>query len=434
MASSLQLNVRPAEPFRWHLLAFVICLGCSCFLSYLLHVTTDRTQLGWTPILFGVWLGFSATIAWSTRDKRLSVPFILFAALILRAPLIGTPPLLSDDVYRYLWEGLAMNSGYNPFLHSPSSIEGLDNGLQSLVNHPDIPSVYPPLTLWWFRLLDALGGTVVLAQTMVAAFDLLIVWSMTFFLRSQKRPLGPALFYSALPLPVVESAAGAHLDVIGVSFTVLAIALIVRKRPHTGYVLLIAGAAIKLFPALIVPAVLQKHHAVSHWLTLFIACVGGLLIAWPVVSWALAFFQGWSMYARHWEFNGLLFPVLKPIMGSNTRLFLMGLAAVPLIAAAVKKVDPLTFWFVAGATFMMTSPTMHPWYGLWLLVPATLLGRWGWALAACWLLSSYAVLLGFSPESGEWSVPWWLWFTVWCPALLSIAAETGHKRLTRRVL
>jgi hypothetical protein len=88
----------------------------------------------------------------------LSPAVVVALALLVRLPLVGTPPLLSDDLYRYLWEGTVLGAGGDPFATAPAAWPGLDDVLRAHVNHPDVPSVYPPLALVWFRAL-ALAGT-----------------------------------------------------------------------------------------------------------------------------------------------------------------------------------------------------------------------------------------------------------------------------------
>ncbi|TPW14160.1 MAG: hypothetical protein FD129_1129, partial [bacterium] len=50
----------------------------------------------------------------------LSWPFLLAVGLLMRIPLLLAPPQLSDDIYRYLWDGRVAVIGVNPYRHAPT--------------------------------------------------------------------------------------------------------------------------------------------------------------------------------------------------------------------------------------------------------------------------------------------------------------------------
>ncbi len=94
--------------------------------------------------------------AWALRrahrselDPRRLALAIVLAALAARVPLTLAAPLLSDDLYRYVWDGRVAHAGLNPFLHPPSSdalAHVRDASVWPLINHPEIPTIYPPVS------------------------------------------------------------------------------------------------------------------------------------------------------------------------------------------------------------------------------------------------------------------------------------------------
>lgn len=133
-----------------------------------LAVTASGAASGWFRGLDSrpdaAWFGLIALLwaAGLTGGLRAAPARSLWAlgavAIAARAVHWGALPLLSDDVYRYLWEGTLLNAGGNPFLTAPAAVRGLDDALAARVNHPEITAIYPPIAQLGFRLLDAIGG------------------------------------------------------------------------------------------------------------------------------------------------------------------------------------------------------------------------------------------------------------------------------------
>ena len=93
-------------------------------------------------------------------------------ALVLRLAVFWLPPILSDDAYRYVWDGLVQAEGYNPYLHTPDSpeLEALhDEPVYAELNSPDRYTVYPPVSQTRFPdrghlLQSGVGGFLVRHQ------------------------------------------------------------------------------------------------------------------------------------------------------------------------------------------------------------------------------------------------------------------------------
>ncbi|MDE2964903.1 MAG: hypothetical protein OXU26_13420, partial [Acidobacteriota bacterium] len=85
--------------------------------------------------LLSLWLSMQASCGLRAR-----LPLILLFALAFRLLLLPAPPALSDDVYRYLWEGYLQTEGINPYEHSPHSpvLEEYRNPVWTSVNNKEV--------------------------------------------------------------------------------------------------------------------------------------------------------------------------------------------------------------------------------------------------------------------------------------------------------
>ncbi|MCB9674817.1 MAG: hypothetical protein H6737_06845 [Alphaproteobacteria bacterium] len=350
-----------------------------------------------------------------TVDLRLAVG----AAVAARVVLLGTPPLLSDDLYRFLFEGVALNAGHNPFLEPPSSLATLDPWLAARVNHPDIPSIYPPVAQWWFRLLALGGARPFVAQLATAAVDVLGVALLHRLCVQRRVPTWPALVWALHPLPVLESANGAHLEPLALAACFGALLAFGAGRGSAAAGLAAVGAGIKLLPVLFAPAVVRALGPARAALAGLVGVLGLAVLAIPVLSAGPGLVHALQTYAEHWSFNGLVHPLLHPVLGDWTRRVL-ALVGLSVAAHAATHADPARTWRQVGAGFVLLSPTVHPWYVLWALGPSLVLGGRAWAVAASFLMGSYAVLLTVTPD--RWTEPWWLGPATWGPALVALAA------------
>ncbi|MEM9862802.1 MAG: hypothetical protein AAF938_14360, partial [Myxococcota bacterium] len=137
-----------------------------------------------TAPLAGLWLmALLAAAAFAAQNAPpsrvvfcIALAFVPYALLLFEAPLsvrtttalvalAGVPaalalPVLSDDVYRYLWDGHVLLSGVDPYAHAPASppLAGLRDADWARINHPVLATIYPPLAQGLFALGRLLGG------------------------------------------------------------------------------------------------------------------------------------------------------------------------------------------------------------------------------------------------------------------------------------
>ena len=340
-----------------------------------------------------------------------SLRWVLGLAALCRLVVVGTPPLLSDDLYRYLWEGLAWHHGHAPLYEAPATIDGLVPQLRARVTHAELPSVYPPLAMLWFRLSVLLSTHPIAIQAATAIVDLITVAALWRVHRQG------AWLYALLPLPVLEAANGAHIDVVAVALATAGIALW-SSRPAGATALWWAAALTKLFPVVLLPVVLRRLPP-RRWVPLLVALMGlTIAVSWPHLRAEVP--PGLLAYGSRWSFNGFAWAFLHPILGPDARpVVALGAICVGLVALA-RCPDPRDVWWWCGTTFVLLSPTVHPWYVLWAVVPDLLLGRRGWAAASVWLSGSYLVLLAYDPSTGRWAEAPWLWWVTWMPALVAL--------------
>lgn len=370
---------------------------------------------------------------------------LLWVALLLRLAALPLQPTLSDDLWRYLWDGRVVAHGFNPYLLPPeaSELEHLRDPVWDRVDHRSVPTVYPPLAVAAFGLVTALPAAPWSWKVLVAAADLVACWWLLGIAR-RRGALWRGAAYAWNPLVALEGAGMGHLDPLGVAFVVAAVAaLLPRQRRAWGALAAAAGALVKLAPLAALP--MWARQSRRPWG--FLALAGGLAFAalLPVAVATGGVPPGLSRYALTWEHGGPLYEPLWRLMAmlrvdaavhalldlakevtgwhsfwnrfypwlyprSMTRAVL-ALAAAGVVWRSWSWRDPVAGSRVLFGTLLLCSPTLYPWYLLWVLPWAAL----SWSLP--WLWASAAILLTYLPQHA--GVPAWpgIHLAVWGPFL-----------------
>jgi hypothetical protein len=203
--------------------------------------------------------------AWIVMRARPSNSTVLIAiafAVIFRASILFAPPYLSDDIYRYVWDGRVQAAGINPYRYIPAAPELAqlrDEAIYPKINRRDwAKTIYPPVAQVVFFLTTRISESVTWMKTTMLGFELVTIWAIAQLLTLLGRPRQLLLLYAWHPLVVWEFAGSGHVDAIAIAFIALAF-LVWQKKSDLGAGFTLACATlVKLFPVVIVPAMLKR--------------------------------------------------------------------------------------------------------------------------------------------------------------------------------
>jgi hypothetical protein len=203
--------------------------------------------------------------AWIVMRARPSNSTVLIAiafAVIFRASILFAPPYLSDDIYRYVWDGRVQAAGINPYRYIPAAPEVAqlrDEAIYPKINRRDwAKTIYPPVAQVVFFLTTRISESVTWMKTTMLGFELVTIWAIAQLLTLLGRPRQLLLLYAWHPLVVWEFAGSGHVDAIAIAFIALAF-LVWQKKSDLGAGFTLACATlVKLFPVVLVPAMLKR--------------------------------------------------------------------------------------------------------------------------------------------------------------------------------
>ncbi len=420
-------------------------------------------------LLFGLyWLAAQRvfTAANQSESHRASTKKVLIIgigfAVLFRITMLLSPPALSDDIYRYVWDGRVANSGINPYLHPPAADELAplrDDHIYPKINHKDIPTIYPPLSQVIFQIVYKIHPSLTAFKIALLGFDLLTMAVVFLILRHLAIDLRRGLLYAWNPLAIVEISGSGHADIIGVFFLMLSLWLLFKKRPLFANISLALSFLSKIFSAMLWPIYFftQKKNKIALALMFLIFAAA---FYWPYAGAGRGLFTGLLIYGEKWQFNASIFWIIlsavKALLPESwivrwmiapygytadavtldsrgTDLALMiakGLVALVFAAMFcyyllrlkkdVERAGPV--WLaklslILLGSFFLLSPTVQPWYLCWLLPFLALAPSRPWLLLTGLVALSYWQLIEYD-RSGLWQELLWVKLVEYLPFYL----------------
>ena len=322
--------------------------------------------------------------------KNISLKQGIGLAILLRIIALLSTPELSDDFYRFIWDGALTVNNINPYLYTPQHAfnTGLLCGknfsfLIEKMNSPNYFTVYPPLNQFLFAasvfifgsakgLLSAVGikfwiflaeiGTILLLPKVLKSFD-----------------IAPenALLYTLNPLVIIELCGNGHYE--GVMIFLLLLSVYVLQSNKWGLSAIVFGLAvsIKLVPLLFIPLLFRKIGFIKLVLFSFIAISVNVILFIPYASQEFLSNLGSSihLYFNSFQFNSFIYAIISDVLAKSglpessnkivaPLLMLFPVAALAWFSLSKKsmlKNLPSKISTTQGFYYFF-SAVVHPWY------------------------------------------------------------------------
>ncbi|MFQ5770183.1 MAG: hypothetical protein ACE5HX_06585 [bacterium] len=408
---------------------------------------------------------------WLSAKEILTIG--LFFGIIFRLTLLLSSPSLSDDIYRYIWDGKVASHGINPFQYPPNAevLRSLqDKEIYPNINHKEISTIYPPVNQFIFQGLYKLHPSVLTFKAAFIGFDLLTIGILYLLLKSLALSLTRLLIYVWNPLVIVEFAGNGHADIVGILLLTVFLWLLMQNRLLWSSFILALSFLTKYIAILFLPliAMLKKEYKLIIGLLFVIVAATFYL---PYADAGERLFSGLIVYSVKWQFNASIFTVIlstvKALLPENWIIKFMitpyGYSADPLTIAtrgtdlalmiskgmivviyAVCLVFYLfrlrkdlaregTLWiFKLGlillGTFFLINPTVQPWYLCWLLPLLVIVPNRAWILLTGLVTLSYWILIDYA-KLGIWQESNWLKAVEYLPFYALLAFDGFRNKM-----
>lgn len=461
-APTAAVAVRGQTPGRARasVVAVAVVLAAITAVTFVVVATLPYQHAGRAPryllLLGACWVLFGAAIVLLRGVAARSVPaLVLIGTAAIGAAAIAGPPDTTTDTARYAWDGIVQDSGISPYAYVPADVHlarlrpewlfptpvtgasgtacpgalarptrqiGADGTICTVINRPNVPTIYPPAA----EIVYAAVRAIVPASARywpMQALGLLVMLATTAVLLRALRSRGRDPRFAALwgwcPLVAAEGVTNSHVDLLGAALALGASLLATRRavgRRSDGFVAARRGSrafaraervsqllggvvlgiavAVKLTPLLVAPPLLKRSPlriGATAAVTLAALYLPYLLASGPRVLGYLPGYldeEGYDSGMR----SALLTAVLPPPLVTPAAVLLL-IAAVVFVTARSRPDDPFAAQLViVGAALLLASPR-YGWYGLLLVPFIAMTGRSEWF--------AVALVLTFSQLAGE---------------------------------
>jgi alpha-1,6-mannosyltransferase len=336
---------------------------------------------------------------------------ILGLGIALRAYVLLFDPLLSSDIYRYVWDGRVQAAGINPYRYVPAdpALAFLrDGSIFPHINRVDFAvTIYPPVAQFFFFIVTRFGEGVTVMRLALLGCEAVIVTMIVLLLRRIDWPLTRVIAYVWHPLPLWQIANSGHVDALMVALMLLGLWIALTGQALRGSIVIAFSVLVKPYAAPVLAGIWRPWDLKMPLVV--VAIVAACYLPYLSVGWGVLGFltQGylteegisagndlWLLSLWRLVFGEHQGDVVAYIVLAALLAMLKGLSVARssrrTVATTLADINMLLL-----LTLLLLSPN-YPWYFLVITPFAALCGS-----APTWVVSIGALLLS---EQLDWDV------------------------------
>ena len=335
---------------------------------------------------------------------------LVIFSVIFRLLFLFATPNLSQDFYRFIWDGRMILEGLNPYLYTPNSFiekgsfpitqtQELYNGMGSLsASHF---TNYPPINQLCFLFANLFPGKSILSSVIglrliIIAADIGTLYFGKKLLERLKLPSTKIFWYILNPFIIIELTGNLHFEGVMIFFLVWSLYLLHVGKWKWAAVVLACSISVKLIPLMLLPlffnffvsykkeenttSVLNKIKRINlPKLITFYAIIGTTILLLFLPFFSMEFVDNYSKTVGLWfgnfEFNASIYYLLREIGFAITgynEIAIIG-KILPIISILIilsfaffKNHNSLpkliTSMLLVLTLYLFLSTTVHPWY------------------------------------------------------------------------
>ncbi|MDP5094031.1 MAG: mannosyltransferase [Polaribacter sp.] len=394
--------------FNKHKVWFVVIASIInyVYVAYFLERTSFVELLFCWIFLFGC---FYFLVKKSTCTfKELAIISVLFRLILLFAT-----PNLSQDFYRFIWDGRMIFAGFNPYLSTPESF--INSGVfpihdaktlyegMGVLNGSHFTN-YPPIHQFGFLIAaffasKSIFGSMLVLRFLLILADIGILYIGKKLLERLHLPNHTIFWYALNPFIIIEMTGNLHFEPVMLFFLILSFYKLQQQKWILGALFMGCAISVKLIPLLFLPLFLkwfvsttsdsnspEKFHFFCfikkidfRKLILFYTMIIGVIVLLfsPFLSQNLIsnYSKSVGLWFTTFEFNASFYYLFREIgyliSGYNEIAIIGKITALStvifiLIVAFFRKnnsIENLIISMLLGINFYyFLSSTVHPWY------------------------------------------------------------------------
>ena len=380
-----------------------ILLSLGCVVAYFIFAYfLERTEFYKLLLL---WVGLFAGSYFLIKKQQHHLALLAVISILFKLVFLFAIPNLSQDFYRFIWDGRMIFEGFNPYLSLPESfIEQQQNPVNQAAElyagmgemNGSHYTNYPPINQLCFYIAALIAnksilGSVIVLRLIIILADVGILYFGKKLLEKLNIPAYHIFWYALNPFVIIELTGNLHFEPVMLFFLVWGLYKLQQQKWALAALLIACAVSVKLIPLLFLPLfyqwfVKQKKHDRDTVKQLgFLKLIGfytiiiftTLLLFLPFYTEALLdnYVNSVGLWFTNFEFNASFYYVFREIgtlfRGWN-EIAIIG-KILPILTVLFLGI--LTFFRKNSSTkqlitamlfglsfYYFMSTTMHPWY------------------------------------------------------------------------
>ena len=357
-------------------------LGLASSLIYFILVFFHKDRADFCLYFWGMAILFAFYIYDNIYTKS-SLKRTLFWTFCFNFLFLFYIPVLSDDVYRFIWDGFITISGQNPYAVLPIDYSGpMISGLFEKLNSQNYFSPYPPLKQYLFAFGNLIGrdslfvNIVVLRVVLIFSSIInvfLLFWVALELKYTKEKAVQLSSLFALNPFIVIETVGNFHFE--GIMFTLLLSGLyIYLKYKNVNLSALFFGmsVSIKLVPLIFLPLIWYRLGLRKGLRFILISLIINLILFIPFYESSLGtnVLKSLDLYFHNFEFNASIYYVFRElgflITGYNIiaylGTFLALFSLLFILKLSLSRASLATASLFICFIYLLGGTTIHPWY------------------------------------------------------------------------
>ena len=246
------------------LLVIILSVICYFFFAYFL----ERTQF---YIVSFLWIALFSGFYLLLQNKNSSFKNLIIVAILFRFIFLFATPNLSQDFYRFIWDGRMLLNGFNPYLSLPETFIQLN--LQPIAEASTLYhgmgelngshyTNYPPLNQFCFFIAalfasKSVFGSVIVLRVLIILADIGILYFGKKLLERLNLPIKNIFWYFLNPFIIIEMTGNLHFEPVMLFFLIWALYKLHQQQWILAAILIGCSVSVKLIPLLFLPLFFQ---------------------------------------------------------------------------------------------------------------------------------------------------------------------------------
>ncbi len=373
----------------------VLAIVASIILYFFIGHDLDRANF---PQLIFLYLTLFIPFFFLTKRLKDDIPLLVALSILFRLIFLTTIPNLSQDFYRFIWDGRMILEGLNPYISLPETFikaekfpihqaAELYQGMGEL--NGSHYTNYPPINQLNFLLAAMVSKSnillaVVALRVQIILADIGIIYFGKKILKKLDLPIHHIFLYALNPFVIIELTGNLHFEPVMLFFLLLSLYFLIQKKWIWTSILLGVSVSVKLIPFLFVPLFYQwfsKKESARGFLRWIyfggIVVLVNMLLFLPFFSSDLIhnYTTSVGLWFKNFEFNASIYYILREIGYSFRGWNEIAIIGKIVSGLSILFIGLITFYrenkspqqlssaMLIGISFYyFTATTIHPWY------------------------------------------------------------------------